>query len=136
MLFALGAASAALDAFKSLTAPQPSSSQPLGFGPNSDDPFDISAPATEGSTPASGFSGGTQISSDTISALLDAQSQSSTNPSVQFGDSALSNTDPLLPASSTSSSAASSAYNTIDQLIQRQQANAIPLAFNPLSINV
>ncbi len=136
MLLALGAASAALDAFQSLTAPQPSSSQPIGFAPNADDPFDVSAPASEASTPASGFSGGTQISSDTISALLDAQSQTSTNPSVQFGDSGLPNADPLLPASSTSPSAASSAYNSIDQLIQRQQANTIPLAFNPLSINV
>jgi hypothetical protein len=136
MLLALGAASAALDAFQSLTAPQPSSSQPIGFGPNSDDPFDISAPATEASTPASGFIGGPQISSDTIGALLDAQSQSSTNSPVQFGDSGFSNADPLSPASSTSSSAASSAYNSIDQLIQRQQENAIPPAFNPLSINV
>jgi len=135
MLFALGAASAALSAIKSLTPSKPSSSQPIGFGPKSD-PFDVSAPPSEASTPASGFSGGTQISSDTISALLNAQSQSSKNPSVQFGDSGLPGTDPLLPASSTSSSAASSAYNSIDQLVQRQQANTIPLAFNPLSINV
>src|SRR5271167_252694 len=36
MLLALGAASAALDAIKSLTTPRPSS-QPIGLGPNSDD---------------------------------------------------------------------------------------------------
>jgi len=135
MLLALGAASAALDAIKSLTAPQPSSSRPIGFGSNSADPFDVSEPASQGSTPVSGFGGNSQISSNTISALLDAQSQSSANPSVQFGGFSLSNADPLLPAPSATSSAASSAYSAIDQLIQRQQANAVPLAYNPLSIN-
>jgi EF hand len=76
MLLAFGAASAALDAIKSLTS-KPSSSQPIGFGPASAEPFDVSAPPSGGST-VPGFSGGAQISPATLSALLAAQSQSST----------------------------------------------------------
>jgi hypothetical protein len=76
MLLAFGAASAALDAIKSLTS-KPSSSQPIGFGPASGEPFDVSAPPSGGST-VPGFSGGAQISPATLSALLAAQSQSST----------------------------------------------------------
>jgi hypothetical protein len=77
MLLAFGAASAALDAIKSLTAPKPSSSQPIGSGP-AGSPFDISAPPSGGSTAVTGFTGGAQISPATLSALLAAQSQSST----------------------------------------------------------
>jgi EF-hand domain pair len=77
MLLALGAASAALDAIKSLTS-KPSSSQPIGSGPASGSPFDVSAPPAAGSPGVPGFSGGTQISPATLSALLAAQSQSST----------------------------------------------------------
>jgi hypothetical protein len=77
MLLAFGAASAALDAIKSLTS-KPSSSQPVGFGPASGSPFDISAPPSRGSTAGSGFSAGAQISPATLSALLAAQGQSST----------------------------------------------------------
>ncbi|HLX17011.1 MAG TPA: EF-hand domain-containing protein [Bradyrhizobium sp.] len=76
MLLALGAASAALDAFKSLTAPQSSSSQPIGSGPTAS-PFDISAPPSGGSTAVTGSTGGAQISPATLNALLAAQSQSS-----------------------------------------------------------
>jgi hypothetical protein len=78
MLLALGAASAALDAIKSLTSSNPSSSQSAGFGPTSADPFDIAAAPSGSSTAVSGFSGGARISPATMSALLAAQSQSST----------------------------------------------------------
>ena len=77
MLLAFGAASAALDAIKSL-ASKPSPSQPTGFGSGSADPFDFPAAPPGGSTAVSGFNGGAQISPATMSALLAAQSQSST----------------------------------------------------------
>ena len=138
MLIAFGAASAALDAIKSLTSSSSPSAQPTGFSQASTDLFGLSdgASASGSSAAATGFSGGAQISPSTISALLDAQSQSSTNSSIQFAGSSLSNAGPLSPAPSTSSGAASSTYNAIDQLIQRQQANTIPLAVNPFSVNV
>ncbi|MGZ5872456.1 MAG: EF-hand domain-containing protein [Bradyrhizobium sp.] len=87
MLLAFSAASAALDAIKSLTSPKPSSSQPIGSGP-AGSPFDISAPPSGGSPAVSGFSGGAQLSPATLSALLAAQSQSST------GAAALPTTNP------------------------------------------
>jgi EF hand len=77
MLLAFGAASAALDAIKSLTS-KPASSHPIGFGSASGSPFDISAPPSGGSTAVPGPSGGAQIAPATLSALLAAQSQSST----------------------------------------------------------
>lgn len=77
MLLGFGAASAALDAIKSLTATKPSSSEPIGSAP-AGSPFDIAAPPSGGSTALPGFSGGPKISPDTLSALLAAQSQSST----------------------------------------------------------
>ena len=138
MLIAFGAASAALDTIKSLTSSGSSSAQSTGFSQASTDLFGLSGGASSSgsSAAATGFSGGAQISPSTISALLDAQSQSSTNPSVRFGGSSPSSAGPLPPAPSTSSGAASSTYSTIDQLIQRQQANTIPLAVNPFSVNV
>ena len=81
MLFALGAASSALDALKSLISSKPSSSpQPSGPGQDTTQLFDISggASASTGSTAPSGSSGYSQISPATMSALLAAQSQSST----------------------------------------------------------
>jgi hypothetical protein len=78
MLLAFGAASAALDAIKSLTAPKPASSQPIGFGPAPGESFDTSAPPSGNPAAVTGFSGGAQISPATLSALLAAQSQSST----------------------------------------------------------
>ena len=131
MLFALGAASAALDAIKSLTSSKtstkPSTSQPIGFGPAPASASDNSAVPSGGSTAVTGFPGGPQLSSGTISALLDAQSQST----LVQGSNA--NALPLGPT--TPSGAASSTYSAIDQLIQRQQANAVPLAVNPLAVN-
>jgi hypothetical protein len=128
MLFALGAASAAVDAIKSLTSSKPSSSQPIGFGPAPASASDNSTAPSGGSTAVSGFTGGPQMSPDTISVLLDAQTQSTGVKG--------SNANALPPAPTTSSSAASSTYSAIDQLIQRQQANAVPLAINPFSVNV
>lgn len=75
MLLALGAASAALDALKSLTSTKSTAPQPSAASP-----FDLSAgaPASGNSTAASGFGGRSQISQATMSALLAAQGQSST----------------------------------------------------------
>ena len=80
MLFALGAASSALDALQSLISSKTSSPQTTGFSQASTNPFDISgSPTTSGSSaPASGSNGCSQISPATMSALLAAQSQSST----------------------------------------------------------
>lgn len=78
MLFALGAASSALDLLKSLTSAKSSSPQSKGATQDSTNPFDLSgsAPASESSPVASGASGRSKISPATMSALLAAQSQS------------------------------------------------------------
>jgi hypothetical protein len=90
MLLALSAVSSALDALQSL-APSKSSSAPLtGFGQGSTASFDVggSAGSATGS-PSTGFS---QISPETMSALIAAQSQSgatssaSTDPSSALKD--------------------------------------------------
>jgi hypothetical protein len=80
MLLALGAASSVLDALQSLTSSKSSSPQATGFSQSSANPFDLaSGAAASGSpAPASGSSGFSQISPATMSALLAAQSQSST----------------------------------------------------------
>src|ERR1700694_4645245 len=79
MLLALGAVSSALDALQSLTSSKSASPQSTGFSQSSTNPFDFSGsgPASGSSTP-SWSSGGSQISPATMSALLAAQSQSST----------------------------------------------------------
>jgi Ca2+-binding EF-hand superfamily protein len=86
MFFALGAAgaaSSAFDALKALTSSK-SSAKTTGVGQDSASPFELSssnaqAPVVPGS--GSGSGGGSQISAQTMSALLDAQSQSSSNVS-------------------------------------------------------
>ena len=82
MLFALGAVSTALDALQSLTSSKSSSSQATGFRQAATNPFDITSgitpSASSASTPATGFSGSSQLSPATMSALLAAQSQTST----------------------------------------------------------
>ena len=78
MFLALGAASSAIDALKALTSPK-SSAKSTGVSQNGKSPFDLlsaGSQASAGAGPASG--GGSQISPQTMSALLDAQSQSST----------------------------------------------------------
>lgn len=78
MLFALGAASAALDAIKSLTSSNSSSAQSGGFSQASADLFGLSngSSASGNSATVPAFNGGAQISPATMSALLAAQSQS------------------------------------------------------------
>ena len=76
MFLALGAASSAIDALKALTSPK-SSAKSTGASQNGKSPFDLlsaGSQASAGAGPASG--GGSQISPQTMSALLDAQSQS------------------------------------------------------------
>jgi hypothetical protein len=82
MLPALGAVSSALDALQSLTSSKSSSPQTSGFSQTSTNPFDFenTAAPSGSSTPPSGSSGFSQISPATMSALLAAQSQSSTGP--------------------------------------------------------
>lgn len=78
MFLALGAASSAIDAIKALTSSK-SSAQTTGVSQNSTSPFDLlsaGSKASAGSNAGSG-GGGSQISPETMSALLDAQSQSS-----------------------------------------------------------
>jgi hypothetical protein len=179
MLFALGAASAALDAIKSLTTSGSSSAQSAGFSQASADLFGLSGGASAAGSSAAipGLSGGGQISPTTLSALLDAQSQSST------GSVTAASTDPgsalqglfaqidasadgtgstsgastnsvtnsdgstttslttasgskvttTSPAPTTSSSAATSSYNLIEQLIQREVG---AISAPSLSVNV
>ncbi|MFB9268221.1 EF-hand domain-containing protein [Bradyrhizobium erythrophlei] len=80
MLFALGAASSAIDLLKSLTSSKPSSAQSVGLTQGGGGLFDgsasVSSPPGSGSPTGSG-SGFGQISPETMSALLDAQGQSS-----------------------------------------------------------
>ena len=80
MFLALGAASSAINALKALTSSKSSSAQSTGQDAKS--PFDLMASgssASVGSGSGSGSGGGgSQISPQTMSALLDAQSQSST----------------------------------------------------------
>jgi Ca2+-binding EF-hand superfamily protein len=78
MFFALGAASSALDALKALTSSK-SSAKTTGVSQNSASPFELSSSNAQAPVvPGSGSGGGSsQISPQTMSALLDAQSQSS-----------------------------------------------------------
>jgi hypothetical protein len=83
MLFALGAASSAIDALKALTSSK-SSTKTTGASQDSASPFGFmstNASAATSSGTSSGGSGGSTISPQTMSALLEAQSQSSSNVS-------------------------------------------------------
>ena len=83
MLFALGAASSAIDALKALTSSK-SSAQTTGAGQNATGLFNLpssNASASIGPGAGSGGAGGASISPETMSALLDAQSQSGSNVS-------------------------------------------------------
>lgn len=79
MFLALGAASSAIDALKALTSSKSSSAQSTGAGQNAKSPFDLLPSGSQSSVGSSSGSGGgsAQISPETMSALLDAQSQSS-----------------------------------------------------------
>lgn len=79
MFFALGAASSAIDVLKALTSSK-SSAQTTGVSQNSASPFAFmssNASASIGPATGSGSTGSSPISPETMSALLDAQSQAS-----------------------------------------------------------
>jgi hypothetical protein len=81
MLLALGAASTVWDALQSLTSSTKASSvQTTSFSQTAASPFDIDggAAASAGGASGTGASGGIQISPQTMSALIAAQSQSGT----------------------------------------------------------
>jgi hypothetical protein len=78
MLLALGALSSAMDALGSLISSKSSSAQTTGFRQGSASPFDVSSTsaASANPSPVTGGKGFTQISPETLSALLAAQSNS------------------------------------------------------------
>jgi hypothetical protein len=118
MLPAIGA-SLALDAIQSLFGPQPASSPAAGRG------FDVgggSNASSKASATVSGFSS-TQISSNNLNALIDAQSLASGDLASALG-SGSSTSD---PSQGQSSSTASSAYSAVNQLAQ---TTAIPLGLS------
>src|SRR5207237_77972 len=80
MFLALGAASSAIDALKALTSSKSSSAQSTGLSQDAKSPFDLMPSGSSASVGSGSGSGGgcSQISPETMSALLDAQSQSST----------------------------------------------------------
>ena len=78
MFLALGAASSALDALKALTSSKSSSAKTTGASQDAKSPFDLMPSGSQASVgPGSASGGGSHISPQTMSALLDAQSQSS-----------------------------------------------------------
>jgi EF hand domain-containing protein len=82
MLFALGAASSAIDTLKRLISSNSASTQSTGLAQNTVSPFDTSASTATATSagpnaPLAG-SGASRIAPETMGALLDAQSQSST----------------------------------------------------------
>jgi hypothetical protein len=83
MLFALGAVSSALDALQSLTSSKSSSTQQTGFTQGATNPFAIDSGSSRSSGATSSVNSGNrpQISPETMSALLAAQSQSSASAS-------------------------------------------------------
>jgi len=133
MLPAIGAASLALDAVQSLTSPAPSSSpHPTdAFGPALSDITDSLPASLPTPSTVSGF-GSSQISSDTISRLLDAQSLTSAGLADAFGASDSTSDSSQAPAAF-APGAASSAYHAINQLTQ---STALPLGLNPFSVSV
>jgi hypothetical protein len=121
MLPAIGA-SLALDTIQSLFAPQPASSPAAERG------FDVgagSSASSRASATLSGFSS-TQISSDNLNALLDAQSLASGDLASALG-SGSSTSDPSQGQSGLAPGTASSAYSAVNQLAQ---TTAIPLGLS------
>ena len=143
MLFALGAATAALDAVSSLTssnASPSSSSSPPSTGFSAVDPFEIASPASAStsSAPVSGLGSGSQLSPATLNALLAAQSQSSTGSASTSASNAwqdlFSQIDGDAGSSDTTASSSSS-YNSLAKLLQ-QQMKAMSFSAPPLSFSV
>lgn len=85
MMFALGAATSLFDTLQSLTASNSSSASSATQSQTAANPFQLVAGTQTSATPNTGFSSGTSgysaISPQTMSALLDAQSQSGTTSS-------------------------------------------------------
>ena len=81
MLLALGAASSAIDALQALTSSKSSSAKAAGTTKTGLFDSFATASTSTGSSSSAGGSGGSQISPQTMSALLDAQSQSSSDVS-------------------------------------------------------
>lgn len=79
MLFALGAVSSALDALQALTSQKSSSTRQTGFTQGSGTPFPVDGSGSTSSSESSPVNSGNraQISPETMSALIAAQSQSS-----------------------------------------------------------
>jgi hypothetical protein len=81
MLLALGAVSSALDALKTLSSTKSSQPQTTGLTQDPANPFDLSgATQASKSTTAASRPGGSPLAPETMSALLAAQSQSTTAP--------------------------------------------------------
>ncbi|HZR74398.1 hypothetical protein [Bradyrhizobium sp.] len=120
MLPAIGA-SVAVDALQSIISPQSSSSQAAGAGG-----FDLTGSSDAASAGPGTVSGSSsaQISSDNLNALIDAQSLASGDLASALG-SGNSASDPSQGQST--SGAASSVYNTINQLAQ---TTAIPVGLS------
>ncbi len=140
MLFALGAATAALDAVSSLTSSGASSPQSTGF--SAADPFKIASPVSASTSSASvpGFGAGSQLSPATLNTLLAAQGQSSTGSNPSAPTSASNAWQDLSSqidsdAGSSNSTAASSSYNSLAKMLQ-QQINAMSFSAPPLSFSV
>lgn len=95
MLLALGAASSAVDALQSLLSSKSNSTQTTGFTQNPPTPFDTAngSTQTESPPPVTGGAAFTQISPQTMSALIAAQSQDST-ASTTSASSTSASTDP------------------------------------------
>jgi hypothetical protein len=89
MLFALSAASSLLDGLQSLTSTASSSRSAAPSSGQGDNPFDVSpaAGAAASSDPATPTGYGTQISPETMSALIDAQSQTGASTSTSLDPS-------------------------------------------------
>src|SRR6266851_4429612 len=95
MLFALGAASSALDALKFLTSSKSSSSQSTGVTQDAANPFDLSGTASASADPPPppfGSGGGSRVSPATMSALLAAQGESSTGSTTSGSTTSASTT--------------------------------------------
>jgi len=95
MLLALGAASSAMDALQSLLSSKSTSPQTTGFTQNPPTPFDTAngSTQTESPPPVTGGAGFTQISPQTMSALIAAQSQDS-SASTTSASTTSASTDP------------------------------------------
>jgi len=83
MLPALAALSSGLDALQSLLSSQSASTQSTGSSQNASNPFDLTSTASQAGTapPPIGTPSYQQISPQTMSALIQAQSQSGTQAS-------------------------------------------------------